>query len=59
MIDRQMLMTSTDGINGEILDEKDSPRAFATYMFAWTFSRAELFDIHRETYLENLNQLYM
>ena len=58
MIDRQM-STSTDGINGEILDEKDSPRAFATYTFAWTKSRAELFDIHRETYLENLNQLYM
>ena len=58
MIDRQM-GTSTDGINGEILDEKDFPRAFATYTFAWTKSRAELFDIHRETYLENLNQLYM
>ena len=58
MIDRQM-GTSKDGINLEILDENDFPRAFATYTFAWTNSRAELFDIHRETYLENLNQLYM
>jgi hypothetical protein len=59
MIDRQMSDPINDTINGEALTELGSPRAFATYTFAWTHSRAELFDIHRETYLENLNPLYM
>lgn len=59
MIDRQMFAPVKDTINGEVSAEPDLPRAFATYTFAWTHSRAELFDIHRETYLENLNPLYM
>lgn len=57
MIDRQTGIT--DQINGEKFDETGSPKALVTYTFAWTNSRAELFDIHRETYLENLNPLYM
>lgn len=59
MIDRQMKLSILDTINGEALDEPGPPRAFVTYTFAWTHSRAELFDIHRETYLETLNPLYM
>lgn len=56
MIDRQ---TIENDILTEVLYETGLPRALVTYTFAWTQSRAELFDIHRETYLENLNPLYM
>lgn len=56
MIDRQ---TNENDILTEVLDETGLPRALVTYTFAWTQSRGELFDIQRETYLENLNPLYM
>jgi hypothetical protein len=57
MINRQT--NKADGINGQPLLENENPKPLATFTFAWTKNREQLFDIHRETYLENTYPLYM
>ena len=57
MINRQTNIA--DNINGQPLLENENPKPLATFTFAWTKNREQLFDIHRETYLENTYPLYM